>query len=217
MTFLPHIRNRAVLLVGVALALDLAAGRALAGPPDQAQSMVDHVIIGSFDTHGATSGFGPCSNGTPGFDVYVRDAQGQPVVGSVTVQFAGSGTGIRPFLAQNPGVTVDCTQRTLTTTTDANGHAVMVPRFGHFSLSPQIPVFANGQFLRFVEARSPDYDGDGQISLADFNQFAADFPNPVPQAESDFDDCPTSRLGDFSFFVEQFLWDQGRPIEQRCN
>jgi hypothetical protein len=203
----------------VLAALALAAPRAVfAGVPDPAHCTVDHVLIGSYDTRGASAGPGPCAGGTAGFDVFVRDINGLPVAGAaVTVQFAGTGTGIRPFLTQNPPTTIDCTQRTLTVIADANGHAVLIPRFGHFALSPVIPVYANGQLLQYVEARSPDYDGDGQISLSDFNIFAADYNNLTPQPESDFDDCPTTRLGDFTFFVEQYLWDQGKPIEQRCN
>lgn len=207
-----------LLSFAIPLAALAVAGSASAGVPDPAHCTVDHVLIGSYDTRGASAGPGPCAGGTAGFDVFVRDINGLPVAGAaVTVQFAGTGTGIRPFLTQNPPTTIDCTQRTLTVVADASGHAVLIPRFGHFALSPVIPVYANGQFLQNVEARSPDYDGDGQISLSDFNIFAADYNNPTPQAESDFDDCPTTRLGDFTFFVEQYLWDQGKPIEQRCN
>lgn len=213
-----HVRTPWFLFAAPLLVALLSPAPARAGAPDPPHCTVDHVIIGSYDTRGANSGVGPCSGGTAGFDVWVRDFTNLPVAGAaVTVQFAGTGTGIRPFLAQNAGTTVDCTMRTLTVIADANGHAVMVPRFGHFSQGAVVPVYANGQFLQNVEARSPDYDGNGLIDLFDFNIFAADYANPVSQAESDFDDCPNTRLGDFSFFVEQYLWDQGRPVETRCN
>jgi hypothetical protein len=210
------------ILLGACAALALACPPAAlaVGPPDPSNCQVDHVIIASFDTRGATSGPGPCSGGTPGFDVYVRDMSNTPIANAqVTVQFMGTGTGIRPLLVQNAGATVDCSLRTITATADANGHAVMVPRFVHFSTSanPTIPVYANGHFLVNVYALSPDYDGDGQISLSDLNRFVADYYNPTPQFESDFDDCPDNRLGDFAFFAEQYLWDHGHSAEPFCN
>lgn len=197
-----------------------AASAAAAGSPSPPNCTVDHVIIASFDNRGALAGPSPCTApAQPGFDVWVRDGLNLPVPGAqVTVVFSGTGTGIHPYKAQNPGVTVDCTRRALSVFADANGHAVMVPRFGGSSHNgaPSIPVYANGQFLQYVAGLSCDYDDDGVVSLADFSRFTTDFTSPVVQPESDFDDCPSTLLGDFGFFAEQYLWDQGRPVEPMC-
>jgi hypothetical protein len=205
----PWIRIGRVLLgLLVAAALLARAGATVAAVPSQANSTVDHVIIGSYNSQGAISGQSPClATATMGFDVVVRDFANNPIPGSVvTIIFGGTGTSIRPYVTQDPGVTVLCGSHGLQVTTDASGHAHLVPRFGRFSNSAVIPVSADGILLAHVSARSPDYQNDGAVDLGDFTTFAQDYADQGGgQPRSDFDDCPQTRLGDFVFFAAQFL------------
>jgi len=210
------LRTTCAALVG--LALTAAIRNASAGVPDASHCTVDHVIISSYDNTGAVAGNGPCTPGaTRGFDVFVRDVANNPVAGAtVSLQFQGTGTGIKPYQLQNPGVSVDCSTRTISALTDASGHAQMVARFGHFAETSVIPVYADGVFLKFVEARSPDYFTDGTVTLNDYSQFVTDYTAATLPPRSDFADCPSNKLGAFLFFAEQFLAAQGQPIQQHC-
>src|SRR5689334_16066921 len=101
---------------------------------------VDHVIISSWNDTGAPSGFGPCT-GTPGFDVFVRDASNSPVPNAmVKIQFTGTGTAIKPYRSHPPQADVQCNDRTINVVTDSNGHATFVPHFGHWTETPEVPV-----------------------------------------------------------------------------
>jgi len=205
-------------LVVILLLRAAVAAAALPSPPN---CTVDHVIIGSYSPDGATSGVGPCApSALAGFDVYVRDFNNLPIAGSVvSIVFAGTGTSVRPYLNQwpQPGVSVNCAQHQLNVTTDVNGHARFVPRFGRYGESPVVPVYADGVFLRNIEARSADYDCDGRVSVADLGVFSGDYLDPVGvHRRSDFDDCPGMTIADLSFFAQQYLASLGGPIEPVC-
>lgn len=191
-----------------------------AAVPSPTTSRVDHIIIGSYSLSGASSGFNPCTPGaTPGFDVYVRDAVNNPVpFATVRIIFAGTGTGIRPYNNQlQPMVTTVCNNHEIDVVADGNGHAVFVPRFGRWGEAPNIPVYADGVLLRNIQAASPDYNDDGAITLSDLSIFSSDLLDDLNyHARSDFDDCPSSKLGDFSFFAAQLLASSAGPVEPVC-
>jgi hypothetical protein len=216
---IPFALSVAALLLA-AQARGVAAGGLSSGIPSPANCTVDHVLIGSYDLTGANAGMAPCiANATPGFDVYVRDVANIPIPGAVvTIIFSGTGTGIRPYQNQRQSnVTVTCTNRELDIIADANGHAVFVPRFGHWAESAVIPVYANGVLLRNVEARSADYNDDGTVNLIDLGTFTSDYTDPITyHAKSDFDDCSNTKLGDFAFFAEQYLAGISGPVELVC-
>lgn len=209
--------------IGISLVVILILRSAVANAalPSPANCTVDHVIIGSFGPNGATSGMAPCApNALPGFDVFVRDASNTPIAGSVvSIVFAGTGTAVRPYLNQwpQPGVSVNCMQHQLNVTTDANGHARFVPRFGRYGESAVVPVYADGVFLRNIEARSADYNCDGQVNVTDLGVFAGDYLDPAGgHPRSDFDDCPGMTIADLSFFAQQYLASLASPIEPVC-
>jgi hypothetical protein len=212
--------ERTRFMLCLAAVLIVRAAVAAAAVPSPANCTVDHVIVGSYNFVGAASGTGPCVGNTPGFDVWVRDAGNAPVPGAVvSIVFAGTGTSIRPY--RNPGpqpnVTIRCGMHEIDVVADANGHAVFVPRFGRWSESPVVPVYANGVFLTMIEARSADYNNDGTVDLSDLSMFAADYLDPFAvHRRSDFDDCPSSSLGDLSFFVLQYTASAVGPIEAVC-
>lgn len=209
--------------IGTSLAVILLLRTAVAAAaiPSAGNCTVDHVIIGSYSPDGALSGDRPCSpTALPGFDVYVRDFNNQPIAGSVvSIVFAGTGTSVRPYLNQwpQPGVSVNCMQHQLNVTADANGHARFVPRFGRYGEQPVVPVYADGIFLRNIEARSADYNCDGQVNVTDLGVFAGDYLDPAGvHRRSDFDDCPGMTIADLSFFAQQYLASLAGPIEPVC-
>ena len=211
--------RRGLCLLAVAGVLVAPAALAFAGVPSAANCTVDHVIIGSYDHLGAFAGNAPClGTATRGFDVYVRDNLNNPVPNAaVSIIFAGTGTAIRPYFNQWPGATDQCSMHEIDTMADASGHAQIVPRFGRYGETAVVPVFANGVLLAMIQARSADYNDDGQVNLLDFNTFAADYMDPLAgHPRSDFDDCPTTKLGDFAFFADQYLASQTGPIEPIC-
>jgi hypothetical protein len=218
---IPRIGKTSRLLPCLVVLLLVRAAVATAGIPSPPNCTVDHVIIGSYGPQGATSGDGPCSaTALPGFDVYVRDFNNVPVAGSVvSIVFAGTGTSVRPYLNQwpQPGVSVVCMNHQLNVTTDVNGHARFVPRFGRYGEGPAVPVYADGVFLRNIEARSADYNCDGQVNVADLGTFSGDYLDPVGfRRRSDFDDCPGMTIADLSFFAAQYLASAAGPIEPVC-
>jgi hypothetical protein len=77
-------------------------------------------------------------------------------------------------------------------------------------------VFANTILLANVTAISADYDADGRVGIADFSTFAADYLAVVQPARSDFDNCPTSRLSDLTFFAAQYLASNGTQLAPIC-
>ena len=204
------------LVLGAAL-LAGGIGSAMAQVPSPPNCTFDHVIIGSWNAHGAPSGPGPCA-GTPGFDVYVRDINNLPVPGAqIAIVFAGTGTSIRPYRNQLPGVTPRCGMHEIDANADASGHANFVARFGRWGEFPVVPVYANGVLLGNIQARSADYNDDGTVNVSDLGFFAADYLDPLAyHPRTDFDDCPSTTLGDFAFFAEQYLAAASGPVEQVC-
>jgi hypothetical protein len=200
-------------VLALAAAASLFASSAHAADPYPQNCTVDHVIISSWNEQGAPSGIGPCA-GTPGFDVVVRDINNAPVPNAtIKIQFTLTGTAIKPYRSQSGQVFVQCNDRSINVVTDANGHATIVPHFGRWTESPVVPVYANGFLLQYVEARSPDYNCNGSVELADLVEFVNDLKDTsTPHPRSDFDDCPGVTLGDFSFFAAQLLASQaGSP------
>ena len=201
-------------------ALALASLPAFATTPDPNRSTVDHVIISSWNDTPAGNGLAPCSATPAGFDVTVRDFFGNPVAGAqVKIGFAGSGTAIRPYrLGGGQPIQIQCADRSINGTTDGTGHLNFTPHFGRYAETNVVEVFADGVLLARIEARSPDYDCDGDVDLADFANFADDYTDPAPgayHARSDFDDCPARSLGDFAFFADNYVASvaSGIPVD----
>jgi hypothetical protein len=198
---------KALALVFAALILSSAAVRA--NTPAPPQCTVDHVIISSWNETPAKNGLTPCVMSQDGFDVVVRDAAGTPVPNAqVRITFGGTGTSIRPYTNLGPGPTfAQCFDFTIVVgPTDGLGRIHFVPHFGRYAETRVVPVFADGVQIALIEARSPDYDGDGDVDLSDLTTFSGDYLDTQNyRARSDFDDCAGSTLGDFVFFVGQYL------------
>jgi hypothetical protein len=189
---------------------------ALAAVPSPPNCLVQNVLIGSWDGGGISTGVSPCGPFHPGlFLVVVRDVANNPIPGA-TVKVLFSGSGLRPHLAQNAGIATICPAE-LAFTANANGAATVNLRFAGTTEAPAISIFADGVLLANVPARSPDYDGDGVVGLADFGTFAADYLAPaLPHPRSDFDNCPSTTLQDFAFFAAQFIASNGHPPAALC-
>jgi len=205
----------------VLAALALASAPAFTAVPSPANCSVDHVIISSWNNVPAPSGGLACTASQAGFDVYVRDIAGNPIANSqVRIVFAGTGTSIRPYHPPGPSgpVTIHCLDHSFSGFTDGSGHFNFTPHFGRYGEFSNIPVYADNVQIALIQARSPDYDCDGDVDLSDFANFAQDYTDPAPgayHARSDFDDCPTKSLGDFAFFAGQYLASSasGAPID----
>ncbi len=217
----PH---RASTLVSsmVALAAIVFASSAHAGPgggtlPEPRFCIVDHVAIASWSGAAALAGVAPCSAAaTPGFDVLVRNVDGVPLGGEdLVLKLASPGANLAVYASQSPGVTVNCVDHTLHATTNAAGAVHFVPRFGRYAESAVVEVWCHFVKIATIEARSPDYDGDGTVGLPDFNTFVTDYMGS-PRPRSDFNDCPGVTLADFTFFSGEYMASQGQPAEAIC-
>jgi hypothetical protein len=201
-----------------ALAVFVLASAASANTPNASLSSVDHVIISSWNNVPAGNGLAPCSGSPAGFDVWVRDSAGNPVGSAqVKVTFAGTGTSIRPYKPQGPQgpITIHCIDHSMSGFTDGQGHLNFTPHFGRYAETNVVEVTADGVVLALIQARSPDYDCDGDVDLLDFSTFVGDYTDTHYHPRSDFDDCPATTLGDLSFFVNQYVAsaNSGVPID----
>lgn len=153
----------------------------------------------------------PSGANDTGVEIVVRDLNNSPIP-FITVDLDFSGSGLRLYGAQNPGVTLDCSQGTLRVVTDAAGRARISPRFGGCtSGTGSVRIRAEpGVTLAEVPARSTDIDAvEGRAGLADFAAFAtaylewAGFRIPLPDC-LDFtgEACP---LCDLAVFGRDFL------------
>lgn len=189
----------------VLAALVLASPVARAAVPDPRFSTLESVIVSSWNNTAAP--LGPCYNDVPGYDLTVRDINNAPIPGSHVKIVFGSPAGIRPYQDVGPGpVTVNCVDHSINIVADGQGRVHFVPHFGRYSDSYTETVYADGVILGNLKARSPDYDGDGDVDVADWTTFVGDYLDMQNyHARSDFDLCPNSNLPDFSFFVQQYL------------
>ena len=198
-------------------ALVLASGAASANTPDPNQSIVDHVIISSWNNVPAANGLTACTPSDAGFDVFVKDVAGNPVANSdVRIVFGGTGTSIRPYrLQQGSQIEIRCFDHSFRGLTDGAGRLSFVPHFGRWAETNVVPVYADGIQIALIQARSPDYDNDGDVDLSDLSTFATDYTDTQYHGRSDFDDCPATKLGDFAFFANQYLASTaaGVPID----
>lgn len=208
--------------VGLVLAGCLIAGLAPAAPalaavPSPANCSVETVLIGCWNGVGIPTALTPCApNHGQLFLVTVRDVANNPIPGS-TVKIFLAGSGVRFHATQNPGVLDVCPGNEVGFTADASGTAKVSLRFAGSNDLPSALITADGVPLATVPLRSPDYDGDGRVGLSDFAIFAADFLAPaLPHPRSDFDNCPTTQLPDFAFFVAQYQASFNQPAAALC-
>ena len=190
----------------VLAALVLASAPARASVPDPRFSTTEPTIVASWNNVGAPAG-GTCFTGTPTYDVTVRDVSNAPIAGSHVKVLFNAGSGIHPYSDPGPGVTVNCVDHSFNLVTDAQGRVSFVPHFGGngepFTTGT---VYADGVVLTGLRVRSPDYDADGDVDVADWTTFVGDYLDTQNyHARSDFDQCATSNLPDFVFFVSQYL------------
>lgn len=174
----------------VSLAVLLLASPAFALVPSPTRSSVDPVVVA------IATLFLP-------FHVVVRDAAGTPIPGSnVSLHFAPP---VHPYNAQNPPFVVTCPN--VSVNTDATGSAVFSGiRFGGFTTTATVGVFADGIFLRSVTPRSPDFNDDGDVDLVDFAAFRDAYLNhPTTTPQGDFDNSGTVDVADLSAFRGAFV------------
>lgn len=181
----------------IAAGLMVVASLASAGVPDPRFSVIDQIGVG--DNTGAAIGGSPA-----GFDVSVRDINNAPVNGA-TVVLNFSASGVRGYVTQNAGTTVNAAAQTLSRVATL-GTTNFASRTGKFTNSNTVEVSANGVVLGNVKWRSTDIDGlDGRTFLGDFGYFAARY-NTVAAPECNFDlsvgDIPA--LGDLGIFATEY-------------
>ncbi len=201
-------------------ALTIAAGLAVvatvasAGVPDPRNSTVETVMVGNATGNplGAPGGFGTSAVG--GFEVIVRDINNLALIGRPVVLDVSSSPGIKLFNVVGGGITVNCTNRTLTKPTDGTGLALFMARFGGFENADAVEVSADGVALANVKARSTDVDGlGGGTGLGDLGIFANNFANNPTAPETDFDTSGSTGLGDLGIFAIEFA---SAVIEAYC-
>ncbi len=206
--------------VGIALAAAVLAGlapAAIAAVPAPANCTVETALIGTWTGAAVSTAVTPCAPNQPElFLVVVRDAANLPIPGAtVKVLLAGSGTHFHTV--QDPGVINVCPGNEMAMTADASGTVRMNLRIAGSNDAPSALVVADGVPLATLPIRSPDYDGDGRVGLSDFAIFASDFLSPaLPHPRSDFDNCPTTQLPDFAFFVTQYQASNNQPAAALC-
>ena len=156
--------------------------------PDPRNSRVDPVLVGT--TSGElVAGVGATS--APGFDVDVRGVNNEPLRYEVVTLTLNSPR--LAFLdAQNPGVGVECANRTIALVTDLSGRVCFGPRICGFDNAPDaITVDADGVWLRQVPARSTDLWGmDGVTDINDMRVFRERFfsaAGPFPELDLNLD------------------------------
>jgi hypothetical protein len=117
-----------------------------------------------------------------------------------------SQTSFRLFETQDPGVTVDCAERTITGMTNGYGEVVFHARFAGSDPSPALLLSSDGVNLGRVVGRSTDLDGQGGgTGLLDFAAFAAGFASTVPNVSLNFDGSASEvpDLVDFALFARE--------------
>jgi hypothetical protein len=183
-------RPRVLAQVAVFVAAGLlGAIPASSGPADPRNSHADPVLVGT--TSGAfVPGVGAMA--APGFDVEVRSVNNAPLNYRLVTLTLNS-----PNLAfldlQNPGVEVDCANRTIALMTDRLGRVCFGARICGFDNAPDaITVDADGVWLRQVPARSTDLWGmDGVTDANDMRVFRERFfsaVGPFPELDLNLDD-----------------------------
>jgi hypothetical protein len=183
----------------IAAGLVVVASVASAGVPDPRFSTLDPIGVG--DNTGTARGGSPV-----GFDVAVRDVNNAPVLGA-TVTLNYSASGVKGYVSQNAGTTVNAAAQSLSRVA-TTGSTNFAAKTGKFTNSATVEVSANGVVLGNAKWRSTDIDGlDGKTALGDFNYFAAKFLAAASAPEVNFDlsvsDVPG--LGDFNIFSAEFL------------
>jgi hypothetical protein len=177
--------------------LALCATTARADLPDPRWITFDQVAIAS------PLGI-PIGGTPPGFDVVVRDESMQPRAGAViTLDFSASG--IRLYTTQASGTTLSCLNRSISRVTDAQGSTNFVPRFGGWNDANSVAILVDGVIVGYVRGRSPDYDADGRVGLADLAIMTSDLLNNAAAQRSDFDLNGSVGLGDLALFSQQLL------------
>ena len=206
--------NRLLVLSLLAVSA-FAAPPALAAVPNPPNCTLDRIIIGSWNGNSAPSANVQCGAPFPGFEVVVRDINNIPIAGAlVTLRFGASSA--RPHAVQNVGTSVNCPGVAISRRTDAAGYVRFDARVAGYDLGNHVFVDADGVLLGAVPVISPDYDGNGAMTLADFVTFSGDFLNPVPPVRSDFNWCPPSILPDYVWFSGQYMAGISQPPALLC-
>jgi hypothetical protein len=171
---------------------------------------VPMILLGS--TSGAalpscTADFGTPPVRTTGFRLVIRDINGAPLWNE-PVRLDFSATSILLLADDRPGVTVDCAARTISAWTDQFGVVEFNPRFCGSSGDTRVIVNVDGVYVREVEARSTDVDGDGTTGIADFARVARNFLEGTVDSATDFDLCGSdapgvTSLADFAIFAQE--------------
>lgn len=164
--------------------------------PDPRFTTLDAIAVGS--PLGVAIGGSP-----PGFDVTMRDVNNAPRPG-VIVELRLGAAGLKLYANQAAGTTIDCLAGSISRVTNAQGAVNFAPRFGGWTDDNTVEVMGGGERIGMVKARSPDYDRDGRVGLADFATFNEDFLTHPATLRSDFDLGGTIGLGDFVLFSQQF-------------
>ena len=94
--------------------------------------------------------------------------------------------------------------------TNAEGVAVLRPRFAGSSATADVLVHVDGVILRWLTAASTDVDGDGTTGLADFARFAPALLSGAHDPTLDFDGGTPETAGrvtlaDFAIFGRELL------------
>jgi len=206
-------RRRTILALLAVLCLTVST-TAQAKVPDPRFCRVSTLVLGTSSGAGLpgcmTGGWsGAPTTRVDGFYVEAREVNNGPLwYEPVTLDF--SRTTLRLLADDTPGTTVDCVARTITRLTGQDGIAVFQPRFCGQSNGRDVVVSVNGVWLRELEARSTDVDGDGATGLMDFSRLAANLLEGSADPATDFDPCAAgsegrTTLADFALFARELL------------
>lgn len=196
---MPHPPRRASLALVPVLFAALASATVQAKPADPRFCRVSTLVLGTTSGEGLPGCMSGGWSGAPttrvdGFHVEAREVNNSPLwYEPVTLDF--SRTTLRLLADDTPGTTVDCVARTITRLTGQDGVAIFRPRFCGHTNGRDVIVSVNGVWLRELEARSTDIDGDGTTGLMDFARVARNFLEGSTDPATDFDPCSPGSEG----------------------
>jgi hypothetical protein len=187
--------------VALAIAGALPAWGKVADPRN---CTIDPVLVGT-----SSGAYLPGAGATaaPGFDIVAHDVNNVPIPGRVVTL-----TLLSPNLTfldvQNPGVGVQCFNRSIALVTDLYGHVCFGARIAGYDNAPgAVQIDVDGVILALVPARSTDlYGMDGTTDLNDLRVFREGFFSTAGAGpELDFNLDGRVDSGDLQIFRDEFF------------
>lgn len=149
------------------------------------------------------------------FVVVVRDCANYPVANAtVLIDFSQDPDARLASGVGTPGMTVDCVNRVVRQTTDANGRATfrivgaasgLVPScYEAGACAGRVDLYADGVRLRQPRVASFDFDGSGGVAGADLALWLDDFAGGLNPARADYDGDGAVGGADLAAWLEAY-------------